>query len=47
MVADRLYGGATPVLAVTPEDYPRLRAGDEIAIAVDGTVTVTAGTGPR
>ncbi len=47
MVADHLYGGATPVLAVAPEDYPRLRSGDEIAIAVDGTVTVTAGTGPR
>ena len=47
MVADRLYGGATPVLAVAPEDYPRLRTGDEIAIAADGTVTITAGAGPR
>ncbi len=47
MVADRLYGGATPVLAVAPEDYPRLRTGDEIGIAEDGTVTIggTAGSG--
>ena len=41
MVAGRLYGNAVPVLAVAPEDYPRLRTGDEIAIAADGTVTVT------
>ncbi len=47
MVADRLYGGATPVLAVAPEDYPRLRSGDEIVIAVDGTVTVGSGAAPR
>ena len=47
MVADRLYGNAVPVLAVAPEDYPRLGTGDEIAIAADGTVTVTAGTDPR
>ena len=47
MVADRLYGNAVPVLAVAPEDYPRLRSGDEIAIAADGAVTVTAGTDPR
>ena len=46
-VADRLYGGATAVLAVAQEDYPRLRSGDEITIAVDGTVTIAAGTGPR
>jgi len=43
MVADRLYGNAVPVLAVAPEDYPRLRTGDEIANALDGTVTVAAG----
>jgi len=43
MVADRLYGNAVPVLAVAPEDYPRLRTGDEIVIALDGTVTVAAG----
>ncbi len=43
MVAERLYGIAVPVLAVAGEDYPRLRSGDEITIAVDGTVTVTAG----
>jgi predicted aconitase with swiveling domain len=47
MVADRLYGGTTPVLAVGAEDYRRLRTGDEIAIALDGTVTVTAEAGPR
>ncbi len=47
MVADRLYGNAVPVLAVAPEDYPLLRTGDEIAIAADGTVTITAGAGPR
>ena len=47
MVAERLYGDAVPVLAVAPEDYSRLATGDEIAIAADGTVTVTAGTDPR
>ncbi len=47
MVADRLYGGATPVLAVAAEDYRGLRTGDEITVAVDGTVTVTAGTDRR
>ena len=39
MVAERLYEHATPVLAVAPEDYPRLRTGDEVAIAMDGVVT--------
>ncbi|MHA1529555.1 MAG: aconitase X swivel domain-containing protein [Alphaproteobacteria bacterium] len=43
MVAGRLYGGAVPVLAVAAEDYPRLRTGDEITIAVDGTVTIGFG----
>ncbi|MCH8167206.1 MAG: aconitase subunit 2, partial [Proteobacteria bacterium] len=47
MVAERLYGDAVPVLAVDAEDYSRLATGDEIAIAADGTVTVTAGTDPR
>jgi len=42
MVADRLYGGAVPVLAIAPEDYPCLRSGDEITIAADGTITVGA-----
>lgn len=42
MVADRLYGGATPVLVADPEDYQRLDTGDEIAVALDGTVTVIA-----
>lgn len=39
MVADRLYGGATAVLAVGPEDYGRLKTGDEVAIGLDGVVT--------
>jgi len=47
MVANRLYGNAVPVLAIDTENYRRLHTGDEIAIAVDGTVTVTAGAGPR
>ena len=46
MVADRLYGGATPVLTVGPEDYARLRTGDEVAIAADGTVTAGDPPGP-
>ncbi|MFQ5565991.1 MAG: aconitase X swivel domain-containing protein [Paracoccaceae bacterium] len=45
MVAERLYGDAVPVLAVAPEDYPRLGTDDEITVAADGTVTV--GSGPR
>ena len=46
MVADRLYGGTTPVLVVGPEDDPRLRTGDEIAIAADGSVTADSLPGP-
>ena len=41
MVADHLYGGATPVLILAPQDYPRLRTGDEVAVATDGAITVT------
>jgi predicted aconitase with swiveling domain len=41
MVADHLYGGATPVLVAAPEDYARLRTGEEITIAADGAVMVT------
>jgi predicted aconitase with swiveling domain len=40
MVADRLYGGTTPVLSVASEDYARLRTGDQVAIGLDGVVTV-------
>ena len=43
MVAERLYERAIPVLAVAPEDYSRLRAGDEVAIARDGVVTLPGG----
>ncbi len=43
MVAERLYERATPVLVVAPEDYPRLRTGDEITITQDGVVTLPAG----
>jgi len=40
MVADRLYGGSTPVLALEPGNYARIGPGDSIGIAADGTVTV-------
>jgi len=42
MVADRLYGGATPVLVVAPEDYQGLRTGEKIAITADGSMAVGA-----
>jgi predicted aconitase with swiveling domain len=42
MVADRLYGGATPVLVVAPEDYQGLRTGENIAITADGSMAVGA-----
>jgi predicted aconitase with swiveling domain len=40
MVADRLYGGATAVLAVGGEDHARLRTGDEVTVGPDGAVTI-------
>jgi predicted aconitase with swiveling domain len=39
MVADRLYGGATPVLVLAADDYRRLKTGGLVTIAVEGTVT--------
>ena len=43
MVAERVYARATPVLVVAPEDYPRLRTGDEITITQVGVVTLPGG----
>jgi predicted aconitase with swiveling domain len=38
MIADRLYGGTTPVLALAPEDYARLNPGATVEIGPDGTL---------
>ncbi len=42
LVADRLYGTETPVLVVADAGTVTLRSGDEVAIEIDGTVTVVA-----
>jgi predicted aconitase with swiveling domain len=47
MVADRLYGGTTPVLVVAPEDYQGLRTGGKIAITADGRMAPGAPPGPN
>ena len=39
MVADRLYGGATPVLTLEAGDYRQLGTGAMVEIARDGSVT--------
>lgn len=38
MVADRLYGTATPVLAVSSEDFATIRSCDRAKIARDGLI---------
>jgi predicted aconitase with swiveling domain len=36
IVAGEMYGTVLPVLAVTPEDFGRLRTGDWVRIETDG-----------
>jgi predicted aconitase with swiveling domain len=38
MVADRLYGGETPVLVLGPEEYGQIATGEDVDIARDGAV---------
>ena len=40
IVADELYHQPVPVIALTPEDYARLKTGDHIVITEDGKVTI-------
>jgi predicted aconitase with swiveling domain len=40
IVADELYARAIPIVALTPEDFARLRTGDRLKIDADGTVHV-------
>lgn len=40
MVADRLYGTATPVLVLGPDNYAVIHSGDRLEIRRDGTITV-------
>jgi predicted aconitase with swiveling domain/protein-tyrosine phosphatase len=40
VVADELYGQPVPLVALTPEDFARLRSGDWIALDGDGALMV-------
>lgn len=40
-VAREMYGRAPPILVLSPHDYAQIHNGQVIAIAEDGTVTVT------
>ena len=52
-VALELYGKSPPVVVLGPEDYPKLREGDEVTVEKDGRVMVgghsgvKAGSGPK
>lgn len=47
MVADRLYGTATPVVVPTREDYERLRTGDNVTIDEAGTIAASNADGEK
>jgi predicted aconitase with swiveling domain len=43
IVADEMYGKPIPILAVSPEDFARLRTGQRIAIHESGRIEIEAG----
>lgn len=43
IVADEMYGKPIPILAVTPEDFARLRTGQRIEILESGRIEIEAG----
>ena len=43
IVADEMYGKPIPILAVTPEDFARLRTGQRIEIQETGRIEVETG----
>lgn len=40
IVADAMYGQPVPLVALEPADFARLRSGDKLSVAEDGTVKV-------
>jgi len=42
IVADVLYGRSVPIVVLSAEGFDSIRDGDRVAIAPDGTVTVTS-----
>jgi hypothetical protein len=42
-VADEMYQRTIPILAVSPEDFARLRTGQRIAIEETGRIEIEAG----
>jgi predicted aconitase with swiveling domain len=43
VVAGQLYDRPLPLVALDPDDFRRLRTGDRVAVAVDGSVAVDGG----
>ncbi len=41
VVADEMYASPIPLVAVSPEDFARLKTGDEVEIDKDGNVVLT------
>lgn len=41
VVADEMYAAPIPILALAPEDFPRLRSGDMLEIHPDGRIVLT------
>lgn len=41
IVADEMYGKPIPIVALTPDDFARLRTGDWLVMDQDGGITVT------
>lgn len=40
VVADELYGRPVPLVALSPEDFARLRTGDRVTIGADGVLRI-------
>jgi predicted aconitase with swiveling domain len=40
IVADEMYARPIPVIALAPEDFARLRTGDQLEIGEDGTIHI-------
>lgn len=40
VVADELYASPIPLVAITPDDFARLKTGDTVEIESDGTIIV-------
>lgn len=46
VVADELYGQSVPLVSLAPDDFARLRAGQYLHVALDGSIRVTGWASP-